>query len=345
MSSTTNLGSSSLPAEGARTRPLLSVVIVTWNVRDLLRACLHSLIEDDIRVWAEVFVVDSASSDGSAEMVRAEFPWVHLIASDVNLGFSRGNNRALHLAEGDFVLLLNPDTLVHRGALRAMVDFAQSHPSVGVVGPKQYSGNGNIQYEGAVDFPNIWNVLCDWTRLSLIFPKSKLFCGRKMGYWSHDNDREVPAVPGSAMLLSAKVLETVGLLDETMFLIEDMDLCRRVRNAGWSVYYLGSASIVHFGGESLKRDGNPSRQLQIAFQSFWLYLRKHRGRGSAAAMSFTMFVWSLCAVTAASALALVRSSAGIERWRQIAFGLMRWTLTNKKRFRHHLASAPGDVKA
>jgi O-antigen biosynthesis protein len=343
MSSITSPGFSKELDAGDPLRPLLSVVIVTWNVRDLLRDCLGSLAQDGIPNWAEVFVVDSASSDDSAAMVRREFPWVHLIASDLNLGFSRGNNRALRLARGEYVLLLNPDTLVHPGALRAMVDFAQAHPSVGVVGPKQYSGSGAIQYEGAVDFPNIWNVLCDWTLLSKIFPKSKLFCGRKMGYWGHDDDREVPAVPGSAMLLGSNVLERVGMLDETMFMAEDMDLCQRVRKAGWSVYYLGSASIVHYGGESLKRDGNAGRQLQIAFQSFWLYLRKHRGAAAAATMSFTMFVWSLFALAVASLLALVRRGSGVDRWRQIALGLMRWSLTDKKRFRHHLAAAPGDV--
>jgi GT2 family glycosyltransferase len=344
MSSTTSPGFFNLSPSKSHRPPLLSVIIVSWNVRDLLRNCLQSLVEDDVPAWAEVFVVDSASTDGSAEMVRDEFPWVRLMASETNLGFSRGNNRALHIAEGEYVLLLNPDTIVHRGALGAMLDFAQSHPSVGVVGPKQYSGSGSIQYEGAVDFPTTWNVLCDWTMLSRIFPKSKLFCGRKMGYWSHDDDREVPAVPGSAMLLPSSVIRKVGVLDETMFMTEDMDLCQRVRRAGWSVYYLGSASIVHFGGESLKRDGNPGRQLQIAFQSFWLYLRKHRGKASAAAMAFSMFTWSLFALSAASLLGLVkRRSQSVERWRQMALGLLRWSVANKMRFRHHLADAPRDV--
>jgi GT2 family glycosyltransferase len=343
MSSTTSPGFFNSSPGQAASRPLLSVIIVTWNVQDLLRDCLRSLAEDNIPAWAEVFVVDSASSDGSAGMVRDEFPWVRLIASEINLGFSRGNNRALRVAEGEYVLLLNPDTIVHRGTVRAMLDFAQSHPSVGVVGPKQYGGSGLIQYEAAVDFPNIWNVLCDWTMLSRIFPKSKLFCGRKMGYWGHEDDREVPAIAGSAMLIRSSVLREVGLLDGTMFMAEDMDLCQRIRKAGWSVFYLGSSSIVHYGGESLKRDGNPGRQLKIAFQSFWLYLRKHRGKVYAAAMTFTMFLWSLLALAAASTLALVRRGPGVERWRQIALGLLRWSVTNKKRFRHHLADAPGEA--
>ena len=339
---TTSPGSSRARNES---RPILSVIIVTWNVADMLRDCLKSLENDGVPDWAEVIVVDNASRDDTAALVRRDFPWAILLENAANLGYSRGNNVGIRAAHGDHFLLLNPDTIVHAGSLRVLVDFAISHPEAGIVGPKHFTGSGEIHYECASEFPTVWNVFCDLSFLSRVFARSRLFNGRLLGYWDHLNDREVPAIPGAAMLVGREVIQTVGLLDETMFYAEDMDFCMRVREAGWKIFYLASASIVHLGGVSTKRAGDFGFHRKIAFQSFWLFTRKHHGRVVAAMLSTMVFGWSLCAVTLGLCLSVVfrrDTPAGetVRVWRSLAHSLLQWSIGSKRRFRHHLAAAP-----
>jgi N-acetylglucosaminyl-diphospho-decaprenol L-rhamnosyltransferase len=345
MNSPISHGSSSLNSTPV---PRLAVVIVNWNVCRLLRDCLRSLEEDGVADLGEVYVVDNASSDDSVEMVRKEFPWVRLIASPQNLGFSRGNNLVLREARAEYYLLLNPDVVVHRGTLRHLLEFAGTHRHHGLMAPKQYAADGSLQYEAAVSFPTIWNVLCDLTFLSAIFSTSRWFCSRKLGHWDHTDSREVPAISGAAMLIPATVLTRVGLLDETMFCVEDMDYCRRVRDAGWSIYYLASASIVHFGRSSINQHEKQGWQRQAMFQSFWLYRLKHSGRFSAAYLSVAMATWaamSLLVVT--PLLAVFRSGSSVRsrlsQMREIAYDLLRWSLTDKVRFEHPLAASASTV--
>jgi len=164
-----------------------------------------------------------------------------------------------------------------------------------------------------------------------------------MGYWDHEDDREVPAIPGSAMLVRRTVFERIGLLDETLFYVEDVDLCRRMQEAGWKVFYLGSVSIVHYGGGSTQNSPNQVLQRQIAFQSFWLYTRKHRGRWVALALSAMVFTWSAAVAAVAlpcSWLAQGEKRIAFRRHLNLARGLLEWSLFDKKRFKHHLASPP-----
>jgi GT2 family glycosyltransferase len=342
MNLTTNPGSSDL----ARSPELgceLSIVIVSWNVRDMLRDCLRSIEQQNTGGWAEVVLVDNASSDSTCEMVHQEFPWVRLIDNPRNLGFAPGNNLALQSVRGEFVLLLNPDTVVYPGTLRKMVEFARANPSFGIVGPKQFDRNGKILFEAGVDFPSIWNVLCDLMMLSVVFPRSRLFAGRKMGYWDHLDDREVPAISGAAMLLRKSVLDRVGLLDETMFCVEDIDLCSRVRRDGIKVYYMGSAPIVHYVGGS-RASSNAGLQRQIAFQSLWLYLHKSRGSLSPMVLSVVVFFWALLAWPATFfAARMIPSGEGKARLdflSLLAKRLLQWSLMDKSKFRHHLAKPP-----
>ncbi|MBC8165299.1 MAG: glycosyltransferase family 2 protein [Bryobacteraceae bacterium] len=337
-----NPGSSNSAASPA---PRLAVVIVNWNVCQLLRDCLRSLEEDGVRELGEVHVVDNASADDSVEMVAREFPWVRLTASSQNLGFSRGNNLVLRNVRADYILLLNPDVIVHRGTLRTMLEFAWGNPEYGLIAPKQYAADGSLQYEAAVNYPTIWNVICDLTFLSAVFSKSRWFSSRKMGHWDHQDSREVPAVSGAAMLMPAAVLERVGLLDEAMFCVEDMDYCRRVREAGWSIYYLASAPIVHFGRSSINQYEKQGSQRQVMFQSFWLYRLKHYGRMSSALLSLSMALWAIGALFIVAPVAAVVSSGSgfgkrLRQLRQIASDLLHWSLSNKRRFEHPLAASP-----
>jgi GT2 family glycosyltransferase len=320
----------------------LSIVIVTWNVCDYLKDCLRSLIDTGVSKWAEVIVVDNNSADDTARMVRSEFPFVHLIESGSNLGFSRGNNLGIRHASGEFLLLLNPDTLVHPGAIDGMLQFAIGHPDVGAVGCRQMDRQGKTCFEAAVNFPTVWNVACDYFKLAKMFPRSRLFNHRLMGYWDHEDSRQVAGIPGSAMLLRRDAIDQVGWLDDSMHYAEDMDLCLRLRRGGWRVYYLASASIVHYGGESSRRDGNPALRYQIAFQSFWYYLRKNFGAFAGLRLSWMMFVWSLCTASIASILLIPTrrpdSRIKLVEMRTIGLGMLRWSVCRKIEFRHHLAN-------
>jgi GT2 family glycosyltransferase len=336
---------SSITSPGSSKNPILSIVIVNWNARDLLAGCLLSLREDEFTRTAEIIVLDSASSDDSAAMVADEFPSVTLMAFSENLGYSRGNNVAIRRAAGEYILLLNPDTKCDRGTIAAMVELARKNPEIGIVGPAQRGGDGVSQYEAAVNCPTVWNVFCDLALLSKFFPKSRLFASRTMGYWDHGDTREVPAVPGSALLVRRSVLQQIGLLDETLFCCEDIDLCVRTRNAGSKVYFLGEHSLIHYGGGSTKHSPSQGLQRQIAFQSFWLFLRKHRGIFAAAQLSAMVAAWALGGILLAL---LMRIAAGRDaeklsaasRYRDLVRSLAQWSRMDKLRFRHHLAAPP-----
>lgn len=341
MTSATNLGSSKQGSPAKPGHPL-SVIIVNWNVREMLRACLASLQADDVMELGEVILVDNDSSDGSAEMVRSEFPWVRLIESGANLGYSRGNNLGLRQATGEWVFLLNPDTIVPEGSLRKLLAFAAAHPDAGAIAPLQYDGDGGIQYEAAVAFPTIWNVLCDFTLLSAMFPRSPRFNGRKLGDWNHENDREVPAVAGSAMLVRRAVHERIGGLDETMFCVEDMDYCWRIRQAGWRIWYTASSRIIHYGRSSIVQQ-SAGWQRQVMLQSWWIYRRKHFGRLSSSMASVATFLWSVAAWTGLLIPALVlgadsRAGRRVGQVREMAASLLSWSLCNKLKYRHPLAA-------
>jgi GT2 family glycosyltransferase len=325
---------------------MLTIIIVSWNVRDLLCECLQALADDGVCEWAEVVVVDNCSTDGTTSTVATRFPWVRLDALQENIGFSRGNNLVLRNCQSEFVLLLNPDTVPYPGVVRALVDHAIENPNCGAVGPRQVGRDGGVQFDGAVSLPTIWNVACEWLKLNLLFKGSRVFDARRMGYWDHLDARAVPAIPGSAMLLRTSALCQVGLLDETMFIIEDMDLCRRLQDAKWGIEYLGTVAILHYGGESLRKRGDGFK-CQVAYQSFWLYLRKHEGRISAACLVGFVLLWSvavLLLVRLARLFVSHGSSSSFERAHQWGSSLLTWAMCSKLEFNHGLASPPSESR-
>lgn len=263
--------------------PDVSVVIVSYNTRDLLRACLrsvvanpsHQMYRDDVTgqgssvVRCEVFVVDNASSDGSAAMVREEFPQVHLVESPHNLGFAAATNVGLRQASGTYLLLLNPDAELLGNALPAMVDFLESHSRVAAVGPRLIYADGRRQHS-AFRFPTLAQVLLD------LFPLH----GRLLD--SRINGRYPPATSphpidhplGACMLISREALADVGLLDEGFFMYcEEVDWCLRARKRGWEVYHVPHAVAVHHAGQSTgqRRD---AMLVQLYASRLRLY-RKH----------------------------------------------------------------------
>ncbi len=252
--------------------PDLSVVIVNWNVRDLLRACLRSL--EGAGCAVEIIVVDNGSSDGSVEMVRAEFPHVHLIPNAENRGFTVANNQGIEVASGRYVLLLNPDTEVVGDALTTMVEFADANPDVGVVGPQLLNPDGSVQ-SSRRRFPTLATGFFESTWLQPYTPRRVL---TRYYVLDRPDDRmqDVDWVTGAALMARREAIEEVGLLDEGFFMYsEELDWCRRFRAAGWRVVYLPAARIVHHEGKSSEQ-AIPARH--IHFQTSKVrYFRKYHG--------------------------------------------------------------------
>lgn len=251
----------------------LSIIIVTWNVKEDVVRCLRSLPEARGELRLEVWVVDNGSSDGSVEAVRRQFPQVHLIANPQNLGFARANNQALRQARGRYILLLNPDTVVHEGALERMVRFMDRHPQVGVLGPQLLNPDGSLQYS-CRRFPSLGAMLFRGTWLGDLVPRTRFEQEYLMADWPHDEPREVDWVSGAAMVVRRAALREVGPLDERFFMYcEDMDWCARFWERGWKVMYFPGAQVTHFLGRSSRQR---SRRAILEFhRSMFLYFQKH----------------------------------------------------------------------
>ncbi len=259
----------------------LTIVVVSWNVRELLRACLAAIGRGRGELALQVVVVDNASADGSAEMVAADFPWVELVASAQNAGFPAGNNLGLARARGRHVLLLNPDTEVVGDALSTLVAYLDAHPDVGVVGPQLLNADGTVQ-SSRRRFP---------TPATAFFTASWLqpFAPRRVLDHYYVRDRpddetsDVDWVVGAAMMVRQSVVQQVGPLDAAYFMYsEELDWCRRIRDAGWRVVYLPAARVVHHVGKSSEQ---AVAARHINFERAKLrYFRKYHGRLLCAAL-------------------------------------------------------------
>ncbi|MEW6750970.1 MAG: glycosyltransferase family 2 protein [Candidatus Latescibacterota bacterium] len=251
--------------------PALSICIVNWNTCALLHDCLASLFADADSARWEVLVADNASSDGSAEMVRATFPQVHLIACHQNLGFAGGNNLALAQALGRFLLLLNSDTRVQPGGLGRMLAYMEAHPAVGAAGPMLLNEDGTVQLSCGRT-PGLGLAALDKLLLHKVFP---LF---RLGRWNHAQIRDVGWVTGACLLVRRQVVEEVGLLDSRMFMCyEDLEWCMRIRQAGWKVAYYPFSRVVHLRGQSTRQ--NLAGMLVVSQQSLFYLFQKHIGSG------------------------------------------------------------------
>ncbi|MBN1976942.1 MAG: glycosyltransferase family 2 protein [Anaerolineae bacterium] len=230
----------------------LSIVIVSWNVRDLLRQCLRSIFANlqlaDLPT-CEVIVVDNVSTDGSPELVQAEFPNVHLIANAENRGFPAANNQGVTVAQGRYVLILNPDTKVVGDALAAMVAYADANPDVGVVGPQLLNEDGSVQ-SSRRRFPTPATAVFESTWLQPYAPR-RLLERYYVQDQPDDATLDVDWVKGAALMARQEAIEQVGPMDAGYFMYsEELDWCRRFKDAGWRVVYLPTAQIVHYGGKS-----------------------------------------------------------------------------------------------
>ena len=230
----------------------LSVVIVNYNVKYFLELCLCSLYRAIDQLPAEVFVVDNASTDGSLEYLIPRFPKVNFIANKENVGFARANNQAIALSQSEYVLLLNPDTVVGENVITDCLYFMDSHPSTGGAGVKMITGNGSFLPESKRGFPAPMTSLYKFTGLSRLFPKSHHFGNYHLRYLNENECHSVDVRAGAFMLLRKASLNKCGLLDEDFFMYgEDIDLSYRITKAGYENHYL-PYPIIHYKGESTK---------------------------------------------------------------------------------------------
>ena len=252
----------------------LSVIIVNYNVKYFLEQALLSVRKACRGIEAEVFVVDNNSVDDSVPMVHAKFPEVHLIANKDNPGFSKANNQAIRLSKGEYVLLLNPDTVVEEDTFEKCIDFMDAHPDGGGLGVKMIDGSGAFLPESKRGFPAPMVAFYKTFGLARLFPKSRTFNHYHLGYLDKDENHEVEVLAGAFMLLRRSVLDEIGLLDESFFMYgEDIDLSYRIVKAGYKNYYLAETTIIHYKGESTKKGS--LNYVRTFYNAMIIFARKH----------------------------------------------------------------------
>ncbi len=252
----------------------LSVIIVNYNVEYFLEQCLYSVRKAMQHVDGEVFVVDNNSTDGSNRMVQRKFPEVHLVENKENLGFSKANNQGIRMSEGEYVLLLNPDTVVEDDTFSSIVQFMDDHPDAGALGVKMVDGAGNFLPESKRGLPTPGTAFYKITGISKLFPKSKRFNKYHLGFLDENETHEVEILAGAFMLLRKTVLDEIGLLDETFFMYgEDIDLSYRVIKAGYKNYYFPKTRIIHYKGESTKKSS--VNYVLVFYNAMVIFAKKH----------------------------------------------------------------------
>ncbi len=259
----------------------VSIVIVNWKVKDLLRRCLASVYLETKGVSFEVYVVDNASGDGSVEMVLREFPDANVIANNRNMGFAAANNAAIMQAQGDFILLLNPDTELKDDAVAAMVGCMRRHPQAGILGPRLAGADGKLQ-PSVRRFPTLASQKLIMLKLHHVLRRF----GPLRRYFADDFDygkeAAVDQVMGAAFMVRKSLVREIGGLDERFFIwFEDVDYCKRAKDAGFQVWYAPVATVVHHGGESFGQAFGPTKQRYFN-DSLRKYFAKHHGPLAAA---------------------------------------------------------------
>jgi len=278
----------------------LSIIIVNYNVEHFLNQCLHSVRDACEGIEAEIFVVDNNSVDGSVEMVRKQFPEVKLIANVDNVGFSRANNQALRVAKGEYQLLLNPDTVVEHDTFQKIVDFMDAHPDAGALGVKMVDGTGKFLPESKRGLPTPAVAFYKIFGLARLFPKSKRFGRYHLGFLDKDQTHEVEVLSGAFMLLRKEALEKAGLLDEDFFMYgEDIDLSYRITKAGYKNYYYPEARIIHYKGESTKK--NSINYVFVFYRAMVIFAKKHFSNTNARLFGFFIN----CAIWARASVAIL----------------------------------------
>lgn len=254
--------------------PTLSVVVLSWNTRDITLACLRALQADRPRHAREIIVIDNGSHDGSADAIAAALPSIRLVRNVDNRGYAGGHNQGAQLARGEFLCTLNSDTEVREGALDALVDSLRGDPTLGAVAPKLVNLDGSVQ-RACMRFPGLLTALCYDTWLGKFWPGSWIDDRYHMRDFDHMHSRDVPQPPGAVFVIRRQEYLDLGGLDEHLFLFyNDVDLCRRLWRMGRRIRYVAEVDVVHHGGASTKGYGD---FIVIWHRNRLAYYRKHYG--------------------------------------------------------------------
>lgn len=257
-----------------------SIVIVNWNTKALLGDCLASIAEHPPSGTYEVIVVDNASTDGSPKMLRDSFPDVTLLANEENVGFAAANNIGIEHSSGDNILLLNSDTVVRDGALDALLSFLESEPEAGAAGARLINGDGSLQPSCSA----LPTLLREGLHLFHLDFRQR----RMMQRWDLKQPRPVEVLLGACMLLRRTALEQIGLMDEGYFMYsEEVDYCRRLRDAGWKLYWVPQAEVVHYGGQSTRQVA--TEMFLRLYAAKLRYFRKHEGQRAGQVYKLILF--------------------------------------------------------
>lgn len=267
----------------------LSIIIVNYNVKYFLEQALFSINKACKNINAEVFVVDNNSVDGSVEMVKERFPEVILIANKKNTGFSYANNQAIKLAKGQYILLLNPDTVVEEDTFEKVIRFMDDHSDAGGLGVKMIDGSGKYLPESKRGLPSPSVAFFKIFGLSTLFPKSKLFGRYHLGFLDKDQTHKVDILSGAFMLLRKDVIDKIGMLDEAFFMYgEDIDLSYRIILNGYNNYYYPEARIIHYKGESTKKSS--INYVFVFYNAMIIFAKKHFSQKNARLFSFFIHI-------------------------------------------------------
>jgi hypothetical protein len=301
----------------------LSVVIICWNDLTVIAECLRSIFESSTGVDLEVIISDNDSTDDSIEFIRRNYPQVHIVQNGANLGFAKGNNAGIRVTRGRYVLILNPDTIVHKGALKKWLEFAESHPEAGAFGCRVLNPDGSYQ-GSARPFPTIRR---DWIAALCLRPLGRFsdaFTSDIYTGWPGDTKRPVDWQSGCCILVRSTVLKELGGFDESFFYhFEEVDLCRRIWNTGWSILYNPEVTITHLGGQSVKRF--PVRFALERQRGRYRYFYKHFGRTAARRARYTALAWFGVRQVGYGLLHLIRPTDTLQQRLLMYRAVLRWT--------------------
>jgi hypothetical protein len=276
----------------------VSFSITNYNTKDFLGSCVDSVIKGVKGFSYEIIVVDDASSDGSAAMIREKYPQVKVIENEINKGYVRSNNIGIRASSGRCIMSLNSDTVVLVGSIDKIISFLDNDPDAGAAGPKLLNSDGSIQFQARRGFPSPLNSLFYFSGLSKLFPNNKSIGGYLLSYLDDRATVEVDSLCGAAMIVKRDIIDKVGLMDESYFMYgDDIDWCYRIKQAGWKVYYFPEAEVIHYGG----RGGSRRRSYRNIFEfhrAMAVFYGKHYAKRYLFLVNWTVYagIWLKCAV-------------------------------------------------
>lgn len=300
----------------------LSIVIICWNDRNLIDQCLRSIYSGARSVSFEVIISDNGSTDGSAEFIRRRYPAARVFENGSNLGFAKGNNAGIRQCQGEYVLILNPDTIVHDGTLDRLVAFAEQHPEAGAFGCRVLNPDGSYQHS-ARPFPTIRNAWATALCLGMFGRAYKGFLPDEYEGWNGNTERVVDWQSGCCVMFRGDLLKQLGGFDEQFFYhYEEVDLCRRVWNAGFQILFTPKSTITHLGGQSVGR-----YRLRFEFEKHrnrYRYFYKYFGPTGAKRVRLTNIAWLLVRWVGYSCLGLIKKDQALQNRLETYKALARW---------------------